>query len=64
MVTEAQSASEINDLVAAHIIDAENKSTATQIGKLVKAQAKTLGLSYDKKAKAFVAPQEAGSAAA
>ena len=64
MVTEAQSAAEINDLVAAHIIDAENKSTATQIGKLVKAQAKTLGLSYDKKAKAFVAPQEAGSAAA
>lgn len=64
MVEAAQSADEINDLVASHITDAENKAAATQIGKLVKSQAKSLGLSYDKKAKAFVAPQEAASAAA
>jgi len=64
MVEAAQSADEINDLVASHITDAENKAAATQIGKLVKSQAKSLGLSYDKKAKAFIAPQEATSAAA
>ena len=64
MVEAAQSADEINDLVASHITDANNKATATQIGKLVKSQAKSLGLSYDKKAKAFVAPKEATSAAA
>lgn len=64
MVEAAQSADEINDLVASHITDAENKAAATQIGKLVKSQAKSLGLSYDKKAKAFVSPQEAASAAA
>ena len=64
MVEAAQSADEINDLVASHITDAENKAAATQIGKLVKSQAKSLGLSYDKKAKAFVAPKEATSAAA
>jgi len=64
MVEAAQSADEINELVATHITDAENKAAATQIGKLVKSQAKSLGLSYDKQAKAFVAPQEAASAAA
>ena len=64
IVEAAQSADEINDLVAEHITDADNKAAATQIGKLVKSQAKTLGLSYDKQAKAFIAPQEATNAAA
>ena len=64
MVEAAQSADEINDLVASHITDAENKAAATQIGKLVKSQANSLGLKYDKKAKAFVALKEATSAAA
>ncbi|MDG2407318.1 MAG: ATP-binding protein [Paracoccaceae bacterium] len=64
IVEAAQSADEINELVATHITDADNKAAATQIGKLVKSQAKTLGLSYDKQAKAFVAPPEAASAAA
>ena len=63
-VEQAQSAAEINALVAEHITDSDNKAAATQIGKLVKSQVKTLGLSYDKKAKAFIAPEEVTSAAA